>query len=206
MSSSTKFHWLTHEGSRATKPVHDYVLCETKNFAVLPSLGSLVPNWVLIIPKNPMPCLSHLNLNEQNELTNLSERVRAKFSWSPAETFLFEHGGEYGSPISCGVDQAHLHLVNVDFDLILAAKNFNTELVWETEEGCLPMPSTSEQKKAEYLACSNAGIVHFAFPKSPVSQFFRRVIAQETSQPEKWNYRDFPALEEISNTNARFLA
>ncbi|MCW0016062.1 HIT family protein [Rhizobium sp. BT-226] len=192
-----KFSWIV-ERSEALRPNFDVPVLETEDFVVLPSLGSLVAGWVLIIPRRAMPNLSMLSPREQRELTALEERLTQALTPFGGKLYAFEHGGPYGSVVNCGVDQAHLHLVPLQFDLFAEALS-SKEIEWQT----LPRFSSivPEPQSDEYLSVASLydGRVAFGRPIMPQSQWFRKLIAQ-TLNVGTWDYKSFPEIPVIHQT------
>ena len=49
-----KFHWLFLGEQTSTRNRYDRAILETRNFVVMPSLGSLVAGWLLVVPRTPL--------------------------------------------------------------------------------------------------------------------------------------------------------
>lgn len=194
-ASSSKFAWLTAPGEHA-RPAHDIVVASNYHFVAVPSLGSLVPGWMLLVPRRPMPTLSLMNLEERQSLAALRTDLSGRLGLYGQTVYAFEHGGSSGSLASCGVDQAHLHLVPLEFDLLQAARRH--DLSWR------PSVSIHELVEAdtggrEYLFAERAGVSLMGFPEAPMSQWFRRVIAQACGV-EEWDYKRNPNLKQLEAT------
>ena len=65
---SSRFGWLIDPSVGRPNTLWNTEVEQTESFAVLPSLGSLVPGWVLVIPRRPLINLSSLAENEKAEL------------------------------------------------------------------------------------------------------------------------------------------
>jgi diadenosine tetraphosphate (Ap4A) HIT family hydrolase len=200
---SGKFHWLFLGNSRSERPKHDSVIAETTNFVALPSLGSLVDGWVLVLPKFPVTRIADVSDSYQSEFENLVdhcvELVEAKFG---AAT-LFEHGGYAGSKIACGVDQAHIHIVPLPFDLLQLAKAKSNSAPSFHKEHFLPYQVNHE---GEYWYVSDQKQALIMDAVDGESQWFRKLIANATSQEDKWNYKKFPFHDRIDRTLATLRA
>tara|TARA_R110000868_G_C10850875_1_gene760807 strand:+ start:445 stop:1068 length:624 start_codon:yes stop_codon:yes gene_type:complete len=200
LAEKNRFSWI-YDGDRAVdRPAWDTVVLENKKFVVLPSLGSLVPGWLLVVPKRPVANLASLTSEERLELVSLVASAKRRLSAFPGDVFVFEHGGVQGSPLSCGVDQAHLHIVPLTFDLIEASlqtsdvrwiKSTHTQDPWSD-------PSIS----SEYLVLSNLADTYVGHSKKPTSQWFRKLIANRIGRSDSWNYREFPNLDIVDKTLA----
>ncbi len=198
--TSSKFAWLTAPGS-SPRPVHDIVILENDHFVALPSLGSIVPGWMLIVPRRPMTTLSLMTDEERRAIAEIRAEICFRLQIYGREIFQFEHGGSIGSVVSCGVDQAHLHVVPLKFDLVSAAGQF--DFGWEICGGITSL-SEKQTRGQEYLFVEHSDYAIVGFPKSPVSQWFRRLIAQNYGVME-WDYKANPNLDRVQQT-ARELA
>jgi ATP adenylyltransferase len=148
-----------------------------------------------------MTNLSQLHDGERRELTRLIEKVTAGQSVFGGDVFAFEHGsGHQGSPLGCGVDQAHLHLVPLGFDLIDAVvSDERSDLHWQRFDKIM---LTDLPREEEYIAAWRAkdGGGVLATVQNPVSQWMRRFIAKSLGVGADWNYRTEPQLKNIRAT------
>jgi len=192
--SSSKFSWLFMATSEDVKPDYDVVLLETDNFVVLPSLGALVETWLVVVPKRPVSCLAELNDIELSELNSLASDLRKSIS-GKEKVFTFEHGGKLGSVVSCSVDQAHLHVVGLSFDLIDAAMS-KSEIVWTKYGKCI-RDSLRAMDGREYLYMSDGKDHYWSYPKEKTSQWFRKLIARNEGCADRWDYKLYPNFESV---------
>ncbi|WP_353822006.1 HIT domain-containing protein [Mesorhizobium sp.] len=198
---SEKFRWIT-AGEYCARPAYDLPLRQTQSFVVLPSLGSLCVGWVLVVPRRPMPNLSHLNHEERSELRGLTVELSLQVSDKGKTPYQFEHGGHIGSAVNCGVEQAHLHIVPLEFDLVGLAKH-QPDVNWRVVDDTLE--AAGGFVGSEYLSVSDAkGRGAIGAPVTPQSQWFRRLIAAELHKGELWDYKQFPELPVLRQTAALF--
>lgn len=170
-------------------------------YRAMVSVGALTPGWSLVTP--------------QEHVVNLREMYRTGDFWdfaSNAADILekrygkcayFEHGaaGE-GSLTGCGVDHAHGHLVPLSFSLELAARKTAPELDWRE---CLATEVAAVTQDKEYLFvasefCGKETKGSLAILGTPLSQFFRRVIAHHLGVSEMYDYKKYPMLDTASKT------
>lgn len=199
---STRFDFITNPSVTGHPRPENCVLAETPGFVVVPSLGSLVPGWLLIVPKRPILNCGRLSAGERMELSGLVEEVTSRLSVFPGTVFAFEHGSARpGSLTGCGVDQAHLHLVPLNFDLLTAVKR-QADVAWERHEDLVPERYSELTALPEYITirdcASGAGLV--GRPIHETSQWVRRVIAHELGRPNEWNYRVHDGQVQIAET------
>ncbi|WP_195820670.1 HIT family protein [Roseobacter sp. MH60115] len=195
--SGNKFHWLFLQGQSSTTAIYDTVVEETQNFAVLPTKGSIVPGWVLVVPKFPTPRIADVPEELHAELGALVQRVSGKLESAFGNTYTFEHGGLKGSKISCGVDQAHLHIAALDFDLVQAAMSETAGSWIDASSAIFP---SAELAEGEYWFVSAGDTAKFKTVDKPCSQFFRRIIARKAGHSGLWDYRSEDFMENVTST------
>lgn len=186
LDAENKFHWLVLPGPRRSNAVYDTVVDETDNFVVLPTKGSIVPGWLLIVPKMPVTRIADLPEKTQDELEALLDRVSSRLRLHFDEPYVFEHGGFSGSQVSCGVDQAHLHVVALGFDLVEAVEEYSPNGWISTDHSTIP---SREIGNEEYWFVSSRTVSKYKKVDTPCSQLFRKIIAKATGVPEFWNYK-----------------
>jgi ATP adenylyltransferase len=188
--------------SDCPRRIQDEILLEVDGCVVIPTLGSIVPNWLLIVPRSPVLNFAQWSLETGGSPLNLVEKVVAK-SRSANRIVWFEHGpAQSGSVLGCGVDQAHLHVIyDAPFSAIeLQAKAIeNSDLEWSFGPSMSAYSNLQEQKS--YLVAGSLETAASAQNVEQVgSQFFRRLIAFLSNQEAAWNYRTHPHLANIRET------
>lgn len=197
MRNSSKLHWLFLPGRHSAVARYDQIITESSNFAVLPTKGSIVPGWVLIVPKFPIARMADIPAAYRSELSALVEAISNKIEDQFGSVFSFEHGGYHGSKVSCGVDQAHLHLAPLGFDLVDAAAK-GSQGQWREIDHCR-VPANPLTAK-EYWFVSSSTKTIFKPIVSPQSQFFRKIIAEHEQQADSWDYKTHPFIENVEQT------
>lgn len=195
--TSGKFHWLFVGGQPDVHRRCNTIIAETENFAVVPSLGSLVAGWLIIVPKFPIGRVADLGYEVRDEFKNLVDRCIDKVESEFGQAFVFEHGGYAGSKVSCGVDQAHLHIVPLGFDLFDVAIRSAEEPWVAADEFALPYDLCD---RSEYWYVSDQKRAVAIAAKEAKSQWFRKLIAQQTGQGQQWNYNEYPFNHHIDMT------
>jgi ATP adenylyltransferase len=123
-----------------------------------------------------------------------------KFVW-------FEHGPvQSGTTVGCGVDQAHLHVI---YDAPFSAEEFHQKALESGRLEWTPTLATSVyaqlNDKGSYLVAGSGSTAFFAQNVEQAgSQFFRKIVAGLTSQPDAWNYRTHPHLSQAEETIRTF--
>jgi diadenosine tetraphosphate (Ap4A) HIT family hydrolase len=189
LAPAARFAWIVAGERSGPDQVFDRVVASTKSFVALPSVGSLVPGWVLIVPRRPLISMSKLVEAERAELADFRAELTGKLAREFGhKVFEFEHGPTSpGGLMGCGVDQAHMHLVPLPFDLVAAAAEEGALLsVGDRVNPWLGLP------EAEYVLvrAAEANISYALYPEKPVSQLLRRKIAERLAIGSCWNYRE----------------
>lgn len=182
-------------------PLIDTPIIEDDNYYLLASLGAMVEGWSLVIPKcHTYSMKSYYNNEGFHQFTNKCISL-VKSTYRINKVIVFEHGANHsGSLTACGTNHSHIHIVPINdslLDLISAEYSFNKIPISRIEESI---------KDSEYLLYAE---VNEQFEKSdfyihilekPISQFFRRIIADKLGCPEQYNYKENYNLEISSNT------
>jgi len=171
---------------------YNKVLLESKNFIVIPSLGSLVEGWLLIIPKQFHINLSQLDQRHMEDLQDLIRRIESRVLPKFGEKYvLFEHGPQnFKSKTGCGVDYAHLHFVPFGHDLKKGLKSFlHLEYDWQELENISDLTNYKNSKKDYLLLLDQNGKASITFQENILSQTFRRVIANYLGKPNEFDWK-----------------
>src|SRR5689334_2245520 len=113
----SRFGWVASGKSRGPNDKCDIPLLSIPEGVVIPSVGALLPGWLLIVPRERALSYAELDTANRQTLYHLARSVASEVS-DFGSPIMLEHGAATaGSGIGCGVDQAHLHVVPIQFDL-----------------------------------------------------------------------------------------
>ncbi len=208
-SKSTRFASLfAKRKSDCSQSVFDTILWENEDVVVVPTLGSIVSNWMLIIPKD-----HYLNFHEWSEqklisIDSVLREVVEGLCINDSDWISFEHGPKVaGTNIGCGVDYAHLHLLaNAPFsfeDMVLETKKRTHWLSWRQAD--LKEMHNHLLNDSSYLMLTDHRSSFVASEVEGIgSQFMRRVISTLVDLPDHWDYRAFPETANAMETRRRF--
>ncbi len=182
----------------------------SRQILAIASVGALVRGWTLVIPTEHAMSLAVLSSERRIELLQSVEGLRTSISAElGVGTVVFEHGASSEcSPVSCTTAHAHVHVVPFDGDLLAyAARHLPLQGSWHL----LANPDDLEAMQGrDYLFASSRPFEYSVLElQEPVSQYFRRVIADKVGSPEEWNWREWPQLRQKNATSsllARWLA
>jgi ATP adenylyltransferase len=190
----------------ATRHLWDTPLFESESFVIVPSVGALVEGWLLVVPKTPRLCFAHLDPSTFSELESFLADIVPIVQSSYGPISIFEHGSTAtASPIGCGVDHAHLHLVPAECDLLAGAKQIAPNIQWSTVSA---FPALRDQVCDGYWfvqqpygsGSCNVGVCSDGIPPS---QLFRKVIATSLGHPEAFDWKADLAETRIAATVER---
>lgn len=185
--------------------VSDIVLYENEFFFIIPALGCLVKNYIMIISKRHINSLCFLNEVEKKGLITLLNEIRAilkeKYGFYP---IVFEHGASnYASNNSaCSVLHAHLHIV--PYKINEQAKMINSLNLTKIND--LNVFLNIGYDKNYIFFMDNLGEIFYKcatnqneeFP----SQIIRKCIAKDIGKTMQWDWRYYPFNENIETTVA----
>lgn len=198
-----RFRNLLHP-SNASSP-WDTVLAETDDFVLAPTLGSIVPGWVLVIPKRS--AISFVEVARTGVMTPYAYLHQAARLLGLSDDWIwFEHGPAFaGTTVGCGVDYAHLHiLASPPFNFSEFCTHIEAAGGWTrcaAKDAYADLPSETPY----YVAgCGNdaARLVG----RELGSQFFRKAVASLSGDADRWDYRAHPFSEHVVATVDRFGA
>jgi ATP adenylyltransferase len=207
-----------HRFSKLVKPTHakcgdlaayDTKLFENDEFVVVPTLGSIIPYWILVVPTSPA-----INMQIVSEKSGRSpllqlEKLADKLDIATSDMIWFEHGASsLNSQTGCGVDYAHLHVLLApsfkfsDFTVATFTAHHskwdltNSDVVYETIA-----------PKMDYYVFGSGSVAFVERTgRSLGSQFFRKVIANLSGQDSAWDYKLHAFDENVSTTIDLFKA
>src|SRR5271166_1295064 len=74
-SRHSRFHWVTNGDSRGPLTVFDEPVASTADAVAVPSLGSVVPGWTLLIPRRVAASFAALKPGERCALGDLRMHI-----------------------------------------------------------------------------------------------------------------------------------
>lgn len=201
-----RFDWVVRGEQRGPLAVFDEPLIADAEGVALPSLGSIVPGWTLLVPRHASPNIAALGRRRRDALRALRKEALVRLNATFKDTiYEFEHGpAMIGGVLGCGVDQAHLHLVPLSFDLVEAAHSISGTLVEFSGEMSDPWELMPTAKNYFLIRNSFSGDGVMIFPSRLESQAIRKLIASRTRLYKNWDYRLAPGLPQAVLTRLAF--
>jgi ATP adenylyltransferase len=195
-----RFGWILRGEETGADPLCDVPVRSTPEAVAIPTIGAIVPNWLLAVPRSCASCVAELAPGERLRLLRFSQQLANEMR-DAGEPVFFEHGArESNHIVGCGVDQAHLHVLATRID-ILAAALADTEVTWTAVDTFDPWRHLDQ---SEYYFIQAASKAFVGRPHTSQSQYFRKLIAQAAGVPLQWDYRVWPNYENVKLTYGRF--
>ena len=186
---------------------HDQVLLDRDDWLVIPTLGAIMPGWLLAIPRECMLNFRDWAAAGGESITSVLAQIEAELGLNPEDIIWFEHGpANAGTEVGCGLDHAHLHILiqpSFSFDAFSdrARSDFGVEWHKTTVGECYSILADTET--SYFAAGSGSRAICVSAVEKAGSQFFRRVVAALAGNLAEWNYRHF-AHAHIEETTATF--
>ncbi len=199
MPEPTRFAWAISGSTADRHPTADRDLDVLPECVVAPSVGAIVPGWLLLIPRKPTLSMRDLPHAERRAILYRARAVAEVIRATNKNVAIFEHGpSRRGSIAGCGIDQAHIHVVALPFDLANHTRMLYPEHAWTNV--CPDDPWSRITPNADYYLMSGEAGLFISEPTDVLSQFFRRVIAEAVGRTDEWDYRQHPNDRNIRAT------
>ena len=181
-------------------PIENRIIFRTENWVVMPTIGSLVSGYLLLVSKDHYISVGSCPTQMFFELTCLIKSLRqVLFNIYKTPVIVFEHGGSSTNfKGGCCVDHTHLHILPFKCDIINNVNNQNLRKHVVTSFSDL---RNYFLKGVPYLYYENHNEKKVAITgEIIVSQYFRKIISHELNIPEKWDWRYNTGMENIVDT------
>jgi diadenosine tetraphosphate (Ap4A) HIT family hydrolase len=193
------------EAYSAFRNLWDTPIFESRNFVAVPTVGALVEGWLLIVPRAPVLSFARLPKELFSELEFFLNDVTAAIQSAYGPVSVFEHGPSCAaSAVGCGVDYAHLHLVPVDCDLLAGAKQIAPKIQWSRVNSIENIYQYAKNDGGYWFLQQKFGVgecyVGTCPNEKPMSQLFRRVIANHVGRPSDFDWKQYAGEVEIAAT------
>ena len=178
--------------------IENTIIEETKYFYILPTLGSLVDGYVLIVTKRHINSMSELNDNELEEYKKIITKYQNLFNKVYKKTpIVFEHGtpNQNSKMKANSVTHAHTHIVNINL------KNEKEILEKYNFKEIKNLKEIETNKNYIKYIYNNKIYITYNFPS--VSQLMRILIAEELNYKDKFDWKKERFDENIISTIER---
>jgi diadenosine tetraphosphate (Ap4A) HIT family hydrolase len=93
------------------RELRDRTILEADGFRVLPSLGQIVPGYLLLVPNRHHRAFADMSCEELTAAETLKDTLAGHMRAAYGGVLFFEHGIRTPDSGGCGISHAHLHLV-----------------------------------------------------------------------------------------------
>jgi len=176
------------------------ILWEGDKFVLLPSIGSITPGYVLLMPRQHVRSFADLSSVELSTALDIAEQVRSIVSRRFGPTILAEHGpGQPGTRSAACCDHAHWHLIPCD--------PHQVSQVYDQTAGIptsININELCQWKDQAYIFLSPLKHVYWVWPcsENTPSQFVRRVCANILKLEDYYDWGVFPFTENMIVTRS----
>lgn len=180
------------------------VVFQNQYFVAVPSIGCIVPGYLLVIPRRHVLSMAQINNIEMESLIRFTQEINIVLSEIWSTPIIFEHGAcnenneqEIYRNGSC-IDHAHWHLVPGQYDFLSQLpSSINVKSIPSFEYFV-----TTDFKREKYLYYQDNAKNSYIIKNQDlvVGQFFRRILAKCANNETEWDYLTYPHLENIRET------
>jgi diadenosine tetraphosphate (Ap4A) HIT family hydrolase len=187
--NSFSLHYASEIASRT--------VLERDGFRVMPSIGQIVPGYLLLVPTHHYRAFADMSPKELSAAealkTALAEQMRSTYG----DCLFFEHGARTPDSGGCGISHAHLHIVPFPVE-----KDPVEELIraFPAEEVVNLLDLNRIQPGKSYLYYESVRRERYVFyPPFIPSQYIRRLLA-EALGVQTWDWRRCGREDTLLNT------
>jgi diadenosine tetraphosphate (Ap4A) HIT family hydrolase len=186
-----------------------FILHETSRFVVIPGVGAVCDGYVLIVPKEHVLSMGHLDRSHDAEIDDLLERLDSYLHKQYGKSITaFEHGAEsFRNRGGSCTDHAHMHVMPIGDEVDLLGplrKEFDMR---PAQEFFPALRSQVIERKRPYLWLRTAtGRMWTCDAPNALSQYVRRILVDQLGRPGEWDWAVFPGTEYLRATISKFHA
>lgn len=182
----------------------DTVVNENDQYVIAPTKGSILPGWLLVISKQHMLCAGELDETHIEATFDAIHTAKGLLEPSFGPVTVFEHGpAEPGTPVGCGIDHLHLHVVALPFSLSQSVTSLHPQIVWHSLRDLRDLKALHESRVAYAFVQEPTGLALWCRAPASVRQMFRQAIADALGVPSEYDYSRFPQTENVITTLQR---
>jgi len=193
------------EAYSASRELWDTPIFECDSFVALPTVGALLEGWLLVVPRIQTLSFANLSISQFAGLEAFLADIIPTIQSSYGPVSVFEHGpAKLASCVGCGVDYAHLHIVPAPCDLLAGARQVAPDINWTKARSITELRRYSGREEGYWFIQQTYGLndchVGTCANGKPVSQLFRRVIANHLGKPLAFDWKNASGESMIAST------
>jgi ATP adenylyltransferase len=186
---------------------YDRPLLTRPEWLVAPTLGAIIPNWLLLISRDPVLNFRVWADSHGQRPAELLRDVRLHLGLRADEIIWFEHGPfSSGTLIGCGLDHAHIHILirpSFSFESFKKKARALSDLEWTAGEYDDAYGALAGERSYLVAGSGDATIIAQSV-EATGSQFFRRVVGALVDVGDAWDYRRYPHADHVRETVRTF--
>lgn len=178
--------------------INKEVIESTENFLLLPALGSFIPYYFLIVSKQHADSISSTLINDfiVEEFKEIKSKIEKFISQKTGGEYVcFEHGGAYSNTSGCCVGHAHFHILPASSENLLDTVKKNLG-----DPKSIKYENIYKNEDSGYLLLEEKNKIYYWPNPKIISQFMRRLIAQQCHIVNKYDWKNFPFYENMEET------
>jgi ATP adenylyltransferase len=199
-ASSCRFCGYLEEG--ADSFAQWTIIAETEHLVAVPSVGSLIPGWLLVMPKEHVLSFGAVSADKLALLTAEVHRIAERWQSLFGPLTWFEHGpAKTRSSVGCGIDHAHMHLLPAGhLDLLNGARELFPALAFGEVAGPEAAADAVALGNPYLYLRTDDGRSWLTASRDIPSQAFRRVVAHQQKRPDEYDWKAFPRDDTLEAT------
>jgi diadenosine tetraphosphate (Ap4A) HIT family hydrolase len=172
-------------------------ILEQNGFRAMPSIGQIVPGYLLLVPNQHYRAFADMSLAELNAAQALKMDLTEQMRSTYGNCLFFEHGARTPDSGGCGISHAHLHIVPFPTEKDPVEELIRT-FPFEEVSDLLELKRVQPGKSYLYYE-SVCGNRYVFYPLFIPSQFIRRLLAEALGIP-RWDWRECGREERLLGT------
>ena len=176
--------------------IENTILDETNYFYIIPTVGSLVDGYILVVSKRHINSMSELSKNEMYEYNFIIEKYRNIFKDIYGKyPIVFEHGSPIpdNSMKANSVIHAHSHIVNYEYpDELKIIRRLKFIPIRRIED--------IKSNKNYIMHINNNSFKYVTYHFETISQLMRKLIAKDLKYEDKFDWKKEKFMDNIIKT------
>jgi diadenosine tetraphosphate (Ap4A) HIT family hydrolase len=180
--------------------LHDRTILDDGQFRIMPSLGQIVPGYLLVVPTRHYCAFADMSVEELTTAEALKTHLSGQLRSAYGDCLFFEHGARTSESGGCGISHAHLHAVPFPKEKD-PAKKITQAFAFEEISSLVELKRIQPERSYLYYEAVR-GKRYVLYPPFIPSQYIRRLLAEALGTKE-WDWRQCGKEERFLTTLAR---
>jgi ATP adenylyltransferase len=182
--------------------IENTILFEDEDFLIVPTIGSFIEGWLLIITKKHYLCAGQIPKDIRYKLSNLIIKCSHIVNKHYGNCLIFEHGpATENEEIGCSIDHCHIHILPSNVNILKNSKEiFNTK--WKNSTFVEDTEKYYKNNNS-YIYINNINIKNgekICLGDKTPKQFIRKTLALALGDAGIYDYLIFPEINNIQST------